>query len=98
MSKHAEKDSSTPGRYAKSLGSVDGAHGAVALSLCGAQEIQDALVAVLIVGDAVLFGTTRDGGAVVMTLFSGESTDKVFASTVEDLQEAFSGIVAAASS
>lgn len=43
-------------------------------------------------GCAVMFGRTRDGGAVVFTVLDGEKRHRTYCSNAEELQEAFDAI------
>lgn len=46
---------------------------------CTPQLISSAVVAVALAGDALLFSTTRDGGALVITICSGDKRLKLYA-------------------
>ncbi len=72
----------TRGRYS-SIGDSNGS-GKLAIDAIGSENIGDMVKAVLQVGDAVLFGITRDGGSVRVILMSGdEKQSEYLASSVE---------------
>lgn len=96
MSKHSEPESNGGGKYSQFSGKSPDAHGAQALAEVDTLLLAQAVVAVLTVGDAILFGTTRDGGAVAMQLFSGTELDKLYGATQEELTDRLRGIVEAA--
>ncbi len=50
-----------------------------------AEYWRDAVLAVLLAGDAVLLGTTRDGGAVVMTIMEGDRRHRQYFSDATEL-------------
>lgn len=47
--------------------------------------IGELVAAVVSIGDAILFGATRDGGAIRVVLMSGEERESVYADTGEKL-------------
>jgi hypothetical protein len=96
MSKSAAPDSTGPTRYGNLRGGAGNAHGAEALAEADSSVLLTAIASVLLAGDAILFGTTRDGGAVAMQLFSGDTTDKVYAASRPELEDALRAITAAA--
>jgi hypothetical protein len=63
------------------------AHGVDAFDGCDTSVLLGAVKAVLSNGDAIQFATTRDQGAVVITLYSEAGIDKVYAVTGVELQE-----------
>ena len=46
-------------------------------------------------GAAVMLGSTRDGGAVVITIFDGEQRHRTYCSSDHELENAFASIFAA---
>jgi hypothetical protein len=96
MSKHSESDSAGARKYGHSNNASGTAHGAEALIALDSVALADVVNAVVGVGDSIQFGVTRDGGAVVITLYSEGGIDKVYASTTEELQDKFQEIEAAA--
>lgn len=95
-SKHSEPESGTAGKYQRSRTSAGVAHGAAAISGLDPAVLSETLSAVLGVGDAISFAATRDGGAVVITMLSEGTVDKLYAATVEELQETLQGVLEAA--
>lgn len=93
MPKNSEPASTGAGKYARSKMDAGNVHGAEALADISATVMRDAIAAVLTQGDAILLGCTRDGGAVAIALYSGEAVDKMYASTPEEVQELFQGIL-----
>jgi len=73
-----------------------GARGVQALQALKPALVHGMVCAVLGQGDAVLFGTTREGGAIMLQLFSGEESDKLYASSLEELEELVKGVEAVA--
>jgi len=96
MSKDSGSDSSGPGKYANSETGASHVLGAHALDALDSVVLQDVISAVLHTGDAIQFGLTRDGGAVVITMYSEGALDKVYAATQEELQMKLEGIQVAA--
>lgn len=96
MSKKQESESSGPGKYGHSNNAVGSAHGVEALENLDSVALADMVNAVVGAGDAVQLGLSRDGGTVVITLYSEGAVDKVYASTTEELQDKFLEIEAAA--
>lgn len=92
MPKSAGNDSSGPGKYAKPSVSGGTVHGAEAFQDVDPLTVHTCLCAVLMAGDGILLGTTRDGGAVVIQMFSGDATDKLYASTALELEDVLQGI------
>jgi len=97
MSKRADNDLHGPGKYAPNGVATGAVHGPAILDDLEPGVLLNAIRAVLVVGDAILFGTTRDGGAVAMQLYSGEDIDKIYAATLPALEDALRGITFAAS-
>lgn len=97
MSKSSENASPGPGKYGTAKTSSDVVHGADALMEINAELIQECLHAVVQAGDAMLVGTSRDGGTLVIQMFSGDASDKLYASTAEELTLTLEGIREAAS-
>lgn len=96
MSKSSENVSPGGGKYQKAATSSGSAHGVEALQEVDPALLHSAVCAVLQAGDAVLLGTTRDGGAVAMQLYSGDSLDKLYCATLEELQDALRGVLSVA--
>jgi hypothetical protein len=66
-------------------------------------EVNNALVSTAVAevtrgGDALLFGATRDGGALVLTVCSGDERVKFYASTPEEMNSHLENIIATAKS
>jgi hypothetical protein len=98
MPRHSKPDSTGPTRYGSSQSTAGDARGAAALALTTAELLRETVTAVLNAGDAILIGTTRDGGAVAIQLFSGDRVDRLYAATLEELQETLQGVLLAAES
>ena len=50
---------------------------------------------VLLAGAAVMLGATRDGGAVIITIFDGENRHRTYCSNERELESAWASINAA---
>jgi len=50
---------------------------------------------ILLGGAAIMLGSTRDGGAVVITVFDGEQRHRTYCSNDRELENAFSSLQAA---
>lgn len=87
MSKSAKDISPGGGKYGNAATPTQEPHGAVILADIDADLLRDTLAEVLVSGDAMLWGTTRDGGAVVIQMFSGDASDKLYASTAGELED-----------
>lgn len=64
-----------------------------ALSAVDSKLVALALAAVVSDGAALMFGTTRDYGAVCLTLMSGNDRRKVYPSNVQELEQALRDLV-----
>lgn len=96
MPKSSQNDLPTDGKYAPKTTGATGPRGAAALDQVEAELVRTAIVAVLTAGDAILLGTTRDGGAVAMQLYSGDNIDKLYGSGTGELSTLLQGLVEAA--
>lgn len=92
MSKDSKPDSSGVGKYGGVRPKGTGPYGAEALGEVDADLLREALTAVLTAGDAILLGTTRDGGAVAIQAYSGDQIDKLYGSSVVELEVVLSGV------
>ena len=92
MPKNSDTSSSGPGKYENSGRGADDAHGADALDMCDSAVVLDTIGAVLHAGDSIQFGTTRDGGAVVIQLYSEGAIDKLYAASQEELEHKLQAI------
>lgn len=72
---------STRGKPEADWGSVDAA------------LLLDAVRAITSAGDAVLLGVTRSGGTLVCTVCSGEERLKLYATSVEEMEQHLKGLV-----
>lgn len=57
-----------------------------------AEDLWRTIYMVVNLGDAIMFSRTRDGGAVVLTLLSGDDRDRAYASSEEEIAEALRAI------
>lgn len=96
MSNSADGDSPKPGKYDRTKGQGKVPHGAEAFGELDPALVHQAITAVIRAGDAILVGTTRDGGAVAMQLYSGDALDKLYGATAEELAEVLQGVYDAA--
>jgi len=55
--------------------------------------IAEAVVRVAVSGAALMVSTTRDGGAVCLTLFDNDTRDKMYAHSVEEIEVALQGLI-----
>jgi hypothetical protein len=74
---------STRGRYA-SIGDGDGS-GKLAIDAIESERLGDMVKAVLGIGDAVLFGITRDGGSVRIILMSGDEKQSEYLASAPEV-------------
>jgi len=63
-----------------------------------APQIGEVVAAVTRDGSAVLFGTTRDGGALVVTICAGDERIKFYASDPQEVADMIANIIATAES
>lgn len=98
MSKSVEGSSSGRGRYGRSRNESETARGVAALETLPDAELTGAVLAVLRAGDAVALGTTRDGGALAITTFSGGMAEKFYASSDLEIHDLLMMLERAASS
>jgi hypothetical protein len=70
----------------------------VAWDECNSALIATAVCEVTRGGDALLFGATRDGGALVLTVCSGDERVKFYANAPEEMDTHLENIIATAKS
>jgi len=63
------------------------------LSAVDTNLIATAVVRVAMSGAALMISTTRDGGAVCLTLFDNDTRDKMYAHSVEEIEYALQGLI-----
>lgn len=61
-----------------------------------AETLWRTIQAVTDAGDAIMFGRTRDGGAVVLTLLSGDVREKAYATGPEEVASLLAEVLSAA--
>jgi|SRR5215472_17928203 len=87
MPKSSEPGLSGPGKYASLARGVSGARGSDTILEMDSAVLANAIAAILSAGDAIQFSVTRDGGAVVTTVYSEPGVDKVYTATATELLE-----------
>lgn len=85
MSQSADGSSNSGSKYTRSRRGSGSAHGARALAECSPALLQSTIVSVLESGDAITLGTTRDGGAVSIALYSDGVVEKLYGASLEEL-------------
>lgn len=91
-SKNSEPESGTVGKYQRSPKSAGVARGVGAIRELDSHVLSETICTVLDVGDAISFATTRDGGAVVITMLSDGSVDKLYAATAGEMHETLESV------
>lgn len=71
----------------RGLARINGKSGHVAPSWVDAAGALLAIDSVIETGDAIIIGRTRDGGAIAVTLISGDEREKLYASDDEELSD-----------
>lgn len=92
MSKPVETGSNGGGRYAPLRSNNAATRGPLALADVEPELVRDVIGEVLMKGDAMMFGQTKDGGAVCIVMYSSDAVDKLYCATAGELQDALQGI------
>jgi len=96
MPKSSEKPSGSIDRYERRGVSQESVRGVKALAETPPVMCHQCVVAILTAGDAVLFGTTRDGGAIAVQVMAGTEVAKFYASSQDEVQELLQELAIAA--
>lgn len=56
-------------------------------------KLRNAITATINLGAAIMFSATRDGGAVVVTVLDGDARNKVYPTTLAELEQALDDLI-----